>query len=90
MGFFLYRLLAHAYMTHCPLPTVEGMLNTEIGWLKKTKVGRTQGSLPCRRSEGFVTCSSPKLYLGAHWRISNNPFGGGGEGRVGTRPIFGY
>ena len=41
MGFFLYRLLAHAYMTHCPLPTVEGMLNTEIGWLKKTKVGRT-------------------------------------------------
>ena len=25
-------------MTHCPLPTAEMMLTTEIGWLKKTKV----------------------------------------------------
>ena len=37
----LYRLLAHAYMTHCPLPTAEMMLNTEITWLKKTKVGQS-------------------------------------------------
>ncbi|XP_078379070.1 ubiquitin carboxyl-terminal hydrolase 9X-like isoform X2 [Oculina patagonica] len=31
------KLLAHAFMTHCPLPTAEMMLNTEITWLKKTK-----------------------------------------------------
>lgn len=35
----MFRLLAHAFMTHCPLPTAEMMLNTEITWLKKTKVG---------------------------------------------------
>ncbi|CAH3106557.1 unnamed protein product [Porites lobata] len=43
------KLLAHAYMTHCPLPTVERMLNTEIGWLKKTKelvLSHEEGSSP--------------------------------------------
>lgn len=31
------KLLAHAFLTHCPLPTAEMMLNTEITWLKKAK-----------------------------------------------------
>ena len=39
-GCFVYRLLNHAYLTRCPLPTAEVLLNNEITWLKKTKVRR--------------------------------------------------
>ncbi|XP_068731970.1 ubiquitin carboxyl-terminal hydrolase 9X-like isoform X1 [Montipora capricornis] len=43
------KLLAHAFLTHCPLPTAEMMLNTEITWLKKTKelvLSHEEGSSP--------------------------------------------
>lgn len=34
----LCRLLNYAFMSNCPLPTAETLLNNEITWLKKIRV----------------------------------------------------
>lgn len=34
----LCRLLNYAFMSNCPLPTAETLLNNEIAWLKKIRV----------------------------------------------------